>query len=1402
MKSIKVTINPEKNLIEVMNDGRGIPVEIHTKEKIYIPELIFGNLLTSSNYDDDEKKVTGGRNGYGAKLCNIFSNEFTVETADKANGKIYKQTWSNNMSKVGKPKITQMKKATEYTKISFKPDLRHFGMTELDEDILGVLRRRVYDVAGSVKDVAVYLNGTRLKIRNFKSYVDLFVKALERNKNDDDALVKKPTVVYERIGERWEVAFAISDGGFSQVSFVNSIATTSGGTHVTNVADQIVAKIQQTLTKKNKGAIIKPAQIRNNLFLFVNCLIENPAFTSQTKEHMTTRPSDFGSRCQIPDTLIQQILKTDLTSIIMDKSRQNADKELGKTDGAKRSRITGILKLDDANKAGTRESHKCTLILTEGDSAKSIAVAGLAVVGRDYYGVFPLRGKMLNVRDAGHEQIAKNVEIQAIKKIMGFKHKKLYTDVKDLRYGKIMIMTDQDYDGSHIKGLIINFIETSFPGLLQIPGFLIEFITPIVKVFVQGRKKEIISFYTMPEFETWVSQNGKTCTWTHKYYKGLGTSSPVEGREYFAALERHMKEFKILENSERNLIDLAFSKKRADDRKEWLKNFEPGTFLDSTLKIVPIGEFIDKELILFSMADNVRSIPSVLDGLKPAQRKVLFGCYKLNAKEHKVSDLAGKISSSTEYHHGDASLIQTIVALAQDFVGTNNIYIMQPKGSFGTRAVGGKDASAARYIFTALSSITKTIYNRNDDPILTYQQDDGKPIEPVNYVPIIPMVLVNGAEGIGTGYSTSIPSFHPLDLVKNIRRLMDGSELEEMAPWYRGWEGHMEKVSHNRYIAHGIITQVDDNTLEITELPVKTWTINMKQFLMEAMTGTDKERAWIKDMTEQHGIGIRFVITLSDEEMKKTLSIGLEERFKLTSTINLSNMIAFDRNTKLKKYDTAEDILKEFYYVRLEYYQKRKDYMAGNFKNQLDRLSAQARFIKLILDKKLTVNNRKKAEVINELLKLNFPLFKKDGTPVAYDDLIKKEEDDEEDAEELSAEEEDIKTPLTLAGSYDYLLAMPIMSLTRERYEKLMKQRDSKEEELAILLGFTPKDLWRQDLDVFEIEWEKFVEEDEAKRTLDTSHLAQGRKKNQRKRVKKEEDDEFVPGAAKKRKAITSKIVATKGKLKREDSTDDSSTTTLQKQKPSASSKTYIGKGTKKTINEFTEFTGKTFSPLKKSRDADVHDLDADELENSFENIFGSFNALTSKTSLKTSTKPKVESKKTDSLFVSRFGGDPIDLDSDSEMEDILPGKKKTTSTPKILKQTTIRAAPPKRKSVFDDEEEDDNSNASVSPPPKKANTSTRTSKAVFNGKSSAKSKPTIKKREPPKIVELSDVEDKEESEFDDEESEIIVPKSRARSTRAKKQVKYDFEEDDDEEDEEPESFVSAEEEDDDEFEL
>lgn len=825
MDSLEIEIDAESNSISVKNNGNGIPVVEHQDHNCFVPTLIFGHLLTGSNFDDTEKKTTGGRNGYGAKLTNIFSTKFVVECLDSERGLKFSQIFEDNMSVARAPDVKKctptQKKKGDYTKITFCPDLKRFKMSSLNADTVALLSKRTYDIAGSManrqgKKLSVSLNGKKLPIKSFQDYLKLY-----------DGI--RPPVAYEKFGERWEVGVSSTDGTPAQISFVNSISTSKGGSHVAYIADQIGAHLVKTIKKKNKGGTaIKPSQIKNHLCIFVNCLVDNPVFDSQTKEFLSLQKKSFGSTCKLSDKFLKQVDKSDVVDMILSFAKFKADREMKKKGGTKSKKITGIAKLDDANFAGTAKSKDCTLIVTEGDSAKSLAMSGLSVVGRDHYGVFPLKGKPLNVRDATHVAVMKNEEIKNIINILGLKMGIKYDEnnIKTLRYGHLMIMADQDHDGSHIKGLLINMIHSFWPSLLDVPGFLRQFITPIVKV--SKGKNLSKTFFTLPQYEEWrESTQDNAKGWKIKYYKGLGTSTSAEAKEYFSNLDLHEIQFAALSSdlssengdilpdnapssSGADLIDMVFRKSRVEDRKNWLNGLKKNTYLDYVEAKgsdgIRFSDFINKELILFSKSDNGRSIPHMMDGFKPSQRKVLFACFKRKLKDEiKVAQLAGYVSEHSAYHHGEASLHGTIINMAQDFCGSNNINLLTPAGQFGTRRMGGKDAASPRYVFTKLEKITRTIFHPDDDALLNYLSDDGVTIEPDFYMPVIPMVLVNGSDGIGTGWSSSVNNHDPRTITSNIRKLIRGESLEQMRPFYSGFNGEVRKLDQIVYCFWAIL---------------------------------------------------------------------------------------------------------------------------------------------------------------------------------------------------------------------------------------------------------------------------------------------------------------------------------------------------------------------------------------------------------------------------------------------------------------------------------------------------------------------------------------------------------------------------------------------------------------------
>ncbi|MDP2435556.1 MAG: DNA gyrase subunit A, partial [archaeon] len=583
------------------------------------------------------------------------------------------------------------------------------------------------------------------------------------------------------------------------------------------------------------------------------------------------------------------------------------------------------------------------------------------------------------------------------------------------------------------------------------------------------------TFFTLPEYLNWkVAHNGAK-GWTIKYYKGLGTSSPTEAREYFGNLPRHLIQFHYTGQNDDKQIEMAFSKKdkAADERKNWLRTYNPGTFLDQNVSQVSYSDFIDKELILFSHADCIRSIPHLLDGFKPGQRKVLYGCFKKNLKnEVKVAQLSGYIGEHAAYHHGEISLQDTIVKMAQTFVGSNNLALLFPAGMFGSRLMGGKDHASARYINTRLSKVARAVFHEADDHLLTYLDDDGFTIEPEYYVPIIPMVLVNGAEGIGTGWSTSVPTYSPYDLIDALRALIQGQEPKPLHPYFRGFYGRVETQPNEPgcYLVRGCwdILEDEELTIRIWELPVKMWTSNFKKFLELCI-----EKNQISNYREYHTeTKVHFTIQLAPEQFKAIDAAGIEKFFKLHCRVLTTNMHLYSgEDNQITHFTSARQILDAYYDIRLVFYSRRKEYLVAQLTEEVQRLENKCRFIQMVIDGHLEIRNKPKSEIVLQLQKHKFKLI---SQSIANRKTIREGNTDqilttyEAEADASGSEDEggssqqaDISKLIT---GYDYLLSMKLWALSKESIQKLRNQAAERTQELRVLLQTSPQQMWLNDL--------------------------------------------------------------------------------------------------------------------------------------------------------------------------------------------------------------------------------------------------------------------------------------------------------------------------------------------------
>lgn len=1029
----------EDGTITLSNDGNGIDIAKHPENQLWIPEMIFGHLRTSTNYDKDEKKIVGGKNGFGFKLVLIWSTYGRIETVDHTRGLKYVQEFHNNLDKIVPPTITKYS-GKPYTKVTFKPDYRRLGIQGLTQDMMSLLKKRVHDIAAvtdhSIKKVKLQYNNQVVPVKNFQQYIDMYIGGKDETKR-----------VYEMPDDRWEYAVAISPTQeFVQVSFVNGICTFKGGKHVDYICGQIVRKLCDYIEKKKKIKV-NSNSIKEQLILFLRCDVVNPSFDSQTKDFMNTPSAKFGSSCSVSDAFIEKVAKMGVMETACSLTEAKENKLAKKTDGSKTKNIRGIANFIDANFSGTTQSKDCILILCEGLSALSGIVSGLSSEDRNTIGIYPLKGKLLNVRGEQIKKIAENKEISDIKKILGLESGREYTSINDvhqcLRYGKIMVMTDQDLDGSHIKGLCINLFHAEWISLVKIPGFISFMNTPILRA---KKGAQTLVFYNDGEYETWKqTMGGNTDGWTIKYFKGLGTSTSAEFKEYFA--NKKIVDFVHNGQTSDDSIDKIFNKKRADDRKTWLENYEKTAYLDTSRKDVKYEDFMNREMIHFSTYDCARSIPNMVDGLKISLRKILFSAFKRKlTSEIKVAQFAGYVSEHSAYHHGEASLNGAIINMAQNFVGSNNINLLEPLGQFGSRLQGGDDSAAERYIFTQLNPITRKIFPEADDAVLTYVNDDGTIVEPEFYAPILPFSLINGISGIGTGFSCSIPAYNPSDITLYLKnKLHKQQHTGEFIPYYEGFKGTIRKIAEQKYLVKGVYEKTGEDKIRITELPVGTWTMPYITFLEGlADGGVDKAGKKIppalKDFTSictEMIVDITVVFPkgklVEFESAVDDLGVnGIEKLLKLTTTMSTTNMHMFNNEFKLHKYAKVEEIIDDFYHVRMGVYEKRKISLVKEMQKKLVKLSNRAKYILETLEGTVDLRRKNAQQVTDLMVARKFDM---------------------------------------LDGDYKYLIKMPMDSVTQENVAHIIKEKEETEKELEILKATTLEKMWLLELDDFEREY-------------------------------------------------------------------------------------------------------------------------------------------------------------------------------------------------------------------------------------------------------------------------------------------------------------------------------------------
>lgn len=1081
-------------VFEVYNDGQTIPVQHWPGTERYMQEILFAEMMTGENFDDSQQRTGGGRNGMGVKLVGILSHVFEVECINMdnnqlfykctdphskllsnkyeegdaneafANGAVtcaglqfarldgsgrctkdtlirhkgavyrnvgpihYTQRFTDNLKEIEAPvlsKPTGKNAKRSSTRIKWRVDLSRLGMTApLSDDVLDVLRTRVVDIAACTgKSLAVSVDGRKIPLKSIKDYgAALGGVMLGRDIFQGENGVSCIEVCVLRADETNPPC---------TVGFVNGIRC-SAGKHVDLVWKRILESLSHQMTKRLKRSVtVKPNDVRDLITLVIDVVAPNPAFSSQTKEKLDSSVDKLGLLgFQLSPSTVRGFERTGIIDALAEAQNRQDEKSIQKSIKSDRTRTASIPKYEKALKLhGTKSTSQppCCLYLTEGDSAKALVVAGFGVIGRDYNGVFPLRGKLVNVHNMAAKKAIEHREIKHLTQILGLDPSLVYTREKGLAlpYRHLVIFTDQDTDGAHIMGLVLNWLNAFYPSLLTaVPDFVYRFATPIIRARVGAEQR---AFFSQPEYDLWIAGRQPSSV---KYFKGLGTSNSEDAKIYFRDLPNHRFPVNYTGAPCADAISLFFASGRTDDRKKILTSADPSAYLRYGVQQITYDTFLRTELVQHGVADNRRSLASGIDGMKPSQRKILYVALTRPPVEVKVAQFAAAVAEKTHYHHGEKSLVQTMVAMAQNWVGANNIALLKPNGMFGSRHNVRTEHSAERYIFTERHPIARALFPPLDDCVLEYEKDDGHVVEPKHFVPVISTLLCNGSEGIGTGWKNICPAYAPRDVIANTRRLIadPSAPLAPMKPMFVGFTGSVE-ADGDEWIFKGKAVVESATIVRITELPPKTWTEVHIEWIREHLIG-DKPHQFVSSV-ENHSL----LHTVSIIVKTKQGGVSLHDRdllkdLKLTTRVSMQFLNFFDADARLQHYSSVFDIMRAHAVERKKLYRARIDAQIARLRHDERIARNRACFVDEIRTGTLNPIPMAMTDVLSHLQRGNY-----------YKDSEKNG-----------------------SSAYDYLLKLNLSSLTHDKSAALRDDAERLAGLLAELKNTKLEDVWRSDL--------------------------------------------------------------------------------------------------------------------------------------------------------------------------------------------------------------------------------------------------------------------------------------------------------------------------------------------------
>ena len=1006
--TIKLNFNKDTGIITVFNNGEGVIVEKFKDQDYYIPEMIFSKEMSGSNFSSNDSKISAGMNGSGAKITNILSKEFIVETTDLKNKLNYYQKFEDGNLIKNPAVITKLSKVDKdkknpYTQITFLIDYELFDKNGYNQDLANVLEQLLYTRMSYVSvycgpKIKIYYNDEELQTKCLYDLSKLLldesdiIKCQLYNKND-----KKLNPIDINIG-----IYDESQDGQESIALLNGLVVNQG-THIRYINKLILENLKTKLEKKLKDKVkITNKLISNNLFIFFSGNLTNPDYKNQSKTELSvseTRFKDYEFDKKVYK-LVWEKLESEFDRIYLDKiSKENVTK--------KTSKLRGILKYRSADRAGTNEAQKCTLVIPEGDSAESCVRNGLTSnkeLGYRYFGIFNIQGVPLNVRkEIDIKEIKKNGKIEyiidkkkklmenerinSLIKVMNLNYSYTYDmtskgdeEIKTLRYGKVLICTDADTDGlGMICSLILNFFNVFFPKLLERRVINI-FSTPLIRAYPSKKNKYLEEFYNIEEYNEWLAKVNIN-DYKINYIKGLAGHSNMEIKYMFKEFNKNIYKFKLDEKAN-DYFEIYFGND-ADKRKVILAGkdeYEEEEYKENYKnKIISCSYQLNTNTKEFQLDNIQRKMPHIIDGLNPARRKVLAGSmkkFKQSNNTLKVFQLGGFIAEHMMYHHGSDSLNKTIITMAQNFPGSRNIPLLLPIGQFGSRYKGGDDAGSARYISTKLNkSIVELLYPTIDNDLLEYHIIDGELAEPKYFIPILPTVLLEDISLPSTGWKIEVYARDIEQVINNVKHLIndESSKISKMKYFKNKFKGkEIKNKNVNILIGQYEIPKNSKDTIVITELPPKVWnekfidSLEKKEFIDEVLdesTIDDVRMIVIFKKGELNKIMSEYQDSKNYSEYLDAIEYNLNLYSKLNHHINL-----YQINNAVKEYSNYEDVINDWFYIRKDCYYKRIERELILLKYKIIMLENIIRFI----ENHEKYNISKKSDAIaNDILKEN-----------------------------------------------------------------------------------------------------------------------------------------------------------------------------------------------------------------------------------------------------------------------------------------------------------------------------------------------------------------------------------------------------------------------------------------------